>query len=106
MGEAATRLADLTVITSDNPRSEEPADIIAEIEPGARGGGGEFTVEPDRRLAIRLALGRAGPGDVVLIAGKGHETGQQFRYETVPFDDRIVAAEEIAELLGEGPPKR
>ena len=103
MGEAATRLADLTVITSDNPRSEEPADIIAEIEPGARRGGGEFTVEPDRRLAIRLALGHAAPGDLVLIAGKGHETGQQLRDGTVPFDDRRVAAEEIADLLGEGP---
>jgi UDP-N-acetylmuramoyl-L-alanyl-D-glutamate--2,6-diaminopimelate ligase len=98
MGEAATRLADLTVITSDNPRSEDPMAIIGEIEPGARRGGGEFVVEPDRRAAIRLALERAGPGDVVVIAGKGHETGQEFADRTIPFDDRVVAREELESL--------
>ena len=98
MGEAATRLADFTVITSDNPRSEDPSAIIAEIEPGARRGNGAYTVEPDRRAAIRLALAEASPGDVVLIAGKGHELGQQFADRTVPFDDRVVAAEELASL--------
>jgi UDP-N-acetylmuramoyl-L-alanyl-D-glutamate--2,6-diaminopimelate ligase len=101
MGEAATRLADLVVITSDNPRSEDPAAIIAEIEPGARRGGGEFVIEPDRRAAIRLAIERAGPGDVVVIAGKGHETGQEFATRTIPFDDRVVAREEL-ESLGVG----
>ena len=98
MGEAATRLADLTVITSDNPRSEEPAAIIGEILPGARRGGGPYTVEVDRRAAIREALAAAGPGDVVVIAGKGHETGQQFADRTIPFDDRVVAAQELASL--------
>jgi UDP-N-acetylmuramoyl-L-alanyl-D-glutamate--2,6-diaminopimelate ligase len=98
MGEAATRLADLAVITSDNPRSEDPASIIAEIEPGARRGGGEFVIEPDRRAAIRLAIERARPGDVVVIAGKGHETGQEFADRTIPFDDRVVAAEELGSL--------
>ena len=98
MGEAATRLADLTVITSDNPRSEEPVAIIGEIEPGARRGGGEYVVEPDRRAAIRVALERAAPGDVVVIAGKGHETGQEFADRTIPFDDRVVARQELASL--------
>jgi UDP-N-acetylmuramoyl-L-alanyl-D-glutamate--2,6-diaminopimelate ligase len=98
MGEAATRNADLTVITSDNPRSEEPEAIIAEIEPGARRGLGRYLVEADRRTAIRMALADAGPGDVVVIAGKGHETGQQFADRTIPFDDRIVAREELESL--------
>ncbi|HEV8572990.1 MAG TPA: UDP-N-acetylmuramoyl-L-alanyl-D-glutamate--2,6-diaminopimelate ligase [Actinomycetota bacterium] len=102
MGEAATRLADLTVITSDNPRSEDPVSIIAEIEPGARRGGGSYIVEPDRREAIRLALYEAGPGDVVVIAGKGHETGQEFADRTIPFDDRVVAMEELERLGGRG----
>jgi UDP-N-acetylmuramoyl-L-alanyl-D-glutamate--2,6-diaminopimelate ligase len=101
MGEAATRLADRTVITSDNPRSEAPEAIIAEIEPGARRGRGRYAVEPDRRAAIRMALAEARPGDVVVIAGKGHETGQEFSDHTVPFDDRVVAREEL-EALGLG----
>jgi UDP-N-acetylmuramoyl-L-alanyl-D-glutamate--2,6-diaminopimelate ligase len=103
MGEAATRAADLTVVTSDNPRSEDPDAIIAEIEPGARRGGGEYVVEPDRRAAIRLALSRAEAGDVVVIAGKGHETGQEFADRTVPFDDRTVAREELEALTGGTP---
>jgi UDP-N-acetylmuramoyl-L-alanyl-D-glutamate--2,6-diaminopimelate ligase len=102
MGEAATRLADVTVITSDNPRSEAPEAIIAEIEPGARRGGGRYVIEADRRAAIRAALGDAAPGDVVVIAGKGHETGQEFADRMVPFDDRTVAAEELATLAREG----
>jgi UDP-N-acetylmuramoyl-L-alanyl-D-glutamate--2,6-diaminopimelate ligase len=95
MGKVATTLADLTVITSDNPRSEEPLAIIDEIEVGAREGGSEYIVEPDRRAAIRLAVSKARTGDVVVIAGKGHETGQEFADRTIPFDDRVVAAEEI-----------
>jgi len=101
MGEAATRLADLTVITSDNPRSEVPEAVIAEIVPGAERGSGPFEVEPDRREAIRLAVRSAGPGDVVVIAGKGHETGQEFADRTIPFDDRVVAREEL-DALREG----
>ena len=92
MGAAATANADLSVITTDNPRSEDPLAIIAEIESGAAQGGGAWLVEPDRRAAIRLALREAAPGDVVVIAGKGHEPMQEFREETVPFDDRVVAA--------------
>ncbi|MDP9342342.1 MAG: UDP-N-acetylmuramoyl-L-alanyl-D-glutamate--2,6-diaminopimelate ligase [Actinomycetota bacterium] len=99
MGEVATTLADLTVVTSDNPRSEDPLAIVAEIERGARRGRGRYVVEPDRREAIRMALGEAEAGDVVVIAGKGHETGQEFAGGmVVPFDDRIVAAEELRRL--------
>ena len=96
MGEVATRLADLTVITSDNPRSEDPLAIVAEIEEGAQRTGGRYVVEPDRREAIRLALAEAQASDVVVIAGKGHETGQEFAGgRVIPFDDRVVAAEEL-----------
>ena len=100
MGEAATRAADLTVITSDNPRSEEPRAIVDEIEPGARRGGGTYEIEVDRRAAIRAALAAAAAGDVVVIAGKGHETGQEFADRTIPFDDRTIAREELETLLG------
>ncbi len=103
MGETATRLADLTVITSDNPRSEDPEALITEILPGAERGGGPYEVEPDRRAAIRMALRSAGAGDIVVIAGKGHETGQEFADRTIPFDDRIVAREELG-ALREGAP--
>ncbi len=95
MGRAATSNADLSVITSDNPRSEDPLEIIAEIEPGAKEGGGRYVVEPDRRAAIRLAVGEAESGDVVVIAGKGHETYQELADRTIEFDDRAVAAEEL-----------
>lgn len=98
MGRAATANADLAVITSDNPRSEDPLAIIAEIVPGAEAGGGAFVVEPDRRAAIRLAIAEARTGDVVVIAGKGHETYQELSDGTIPFDDRVVASEELGAL--------
>ena len=98
MGRAATANADLTVLTSDNPRSEDPLAILAEIEPGAREGGGAFAVEPDRRTAIRLALREARQGDVVVIAGKGHEPYQELADRAIAFDDRAVAAEELRGL--------
>ncbi len=102
MGRAATGLADLTVLTSDNPRSEDPIAIIEEIERGAREGDGAYAVEADRRAAIRLAVGEARPSDVVVIAGKGHEAYQELADRTIAFDDRAVAAEEIRHLLGDG----
>ena len=101
MGAAATANADLTVVTTDNPRSEDPLAIISEIEPGAKEGGGPFLVEPDRRAAIQLALREAAEGDVVVIAGKGHEPFQERRDQAIPFDDRVVAREEL-EAMGSG----
>lgn len=92
---AAAAAADLVIVTSDNPRSEDPAAIAAAAAAGARAAGAVPLVELDRRAAIRAAIAWAGPGDVVLIAGKGHETGQTQAGRTVPFDDRVVAREEL-----------
>jgi UDP-N-acetylmuramoyl-L-alanyl-D-glutamate--2,6-diaminopimelate ligase len=98
MGRAGAALADLSVITSDNPRSEDPDAIIAEIVVGTEGAPVE--VEPDRRAAIASALGQARSGDTVVIAGKGHEQGQEFADGSkVPFDDREVAREELRRLV-------
>ena len=95
MGEVATRLADRVVVTSDNPRSEDPLAIIDDI---LKGTDGSAEVEPDRALAIERALADADEGDVVVIAGKGHEQGQEFRDRTVPFDDRDVARDALRRL--------
>ncbi len=102
MGAIGARLADRSVITSDNPRSEEPLAIIDAIVAGVPDErAGTVVVEPDRREAIRIALSEAGPGDTVVIAGKGHEQGQLIGDARVPFDDRAVAEEELAGLRGE-----
>src|SRR5574337_805345 len=101
MGEAALQLADFTVITSDNPRSEDPRQITEEIEIGAKkvwGQGKGYVTILDRGMAIREALSLAGRGDMVVIAGKGHETYQMLRDRTIPFDDRQVAREALHEL--------
>jgi UDP-N-acetylmuramoyl-L-alanyl-D-glutamate--2,6-diaminopimelate ligase len=95
MGEVATRLADVVVITSDNARSEDPGAIVSDVLEGVPRDRAAPTVELDRRAAIRGALRAADAGDVVVIAGKGHETGQTSAGVTVPFDDRVVAAEEL-----------
>jgi UDP-N-acetylmuramoyl-L-alanyl-D-glutamate--2,6-diaminopimelate ligase len=100
MGRVAASIADLTVITNDNPRSEDPLAIIAAIESGAKEAGGSYVVEPDRRAAIRKALEAAEAGDAVVIAGKGHEPTQEFADRTIPFLDRDVAAEELRGLRG------
>jgi UDP-N-acetylmuramoyl-L-alanyl-D-glutamate--2,6-diaminopimelate ligase len=98
MGRAGAAHSDLTIITSDNPRSEDPEAIVAEVATGAEGAG-ELEVVIDRREAIALALGRAAPGDTVVIAGKGHEQGQEFEDgRKIPFDDREVAREELWKL--------
>lgn len=102
MGAAATANSDLTVVTTDNPRSEDPMVIISEIERGAMDGGGAFVIEPDRRAAIRLALHEADAGDVVVIAGKGHEPFQELRDEAIPFDDRVVTREELEAIWRDG----
>jgi UDP-N-acetylmuramoyl-L-alanyl-D-glutamate--2,6-diaminopimelate ligase len=98
MGRAGAELADLAVVTSDNPRSEDPEAIVAEVVAGT-GEGGDVEVEVDRRAAIALALSRAQPGDTVVIAGKGHEQGQEFEGgRKIPFDDREIAREELRKL--------
>jgi UDP-N-acetylmuramoyl-L-alanyl-D-glutamate--2,6-diaminopimelate ligase len=98
MGRAGAELADLAIVTSDNPRSEDPVAIVAEVAAGAEEAA-ELEVEVDRRAAIALALGRAEPGDTVVIAGKGHEQGQEFEGgRKVPFDDRDVAGSELRKL--------
>jgi UDP-N-acetylmuramoyl-L-alanyl-D-glutamate--2,6-diaminopimelate ligase len=101
MGRAGAELSDLSVITSDNPRSEDPEAIVAEVAAGAEAvaGASELEVVVDRRAAIALALGQAQPGDTVVIAGKGHEQGQEFEDgRKIPFDDREVAREELWKL--------
>lgn len=98
MGQVAARLADIAVLTSDNPRSEDPAAIAAEVLAGLDAGDPRPVVELDRRAAIAVALRSAAPGDVVLITGKGHETGQTAGGVTVPFDDRVVAAALVGEV--------
>jgi len=127
MGEIAARLSDIAVVTSDNPRSEEPLKIIAEIEEGVKNVGMDrfqvsgvrfqdpkpetrnlkpgtergYFLEPDRRAAIQLAIGLARPDDLILIAGKGHEDYQILGSRRIHFDDREVAREELARLRGE-----
>ncbi len=98
MGLAAGKGSDFVVATSDNPRSEEPAAILAEIEPGLKASGVEYAIEPDRAAAIRLALKQAAPGDVVLLAGKGHEKEQIIGFTAIPFDDAGVALSALREL--------
>jgi len=100
MGEIAATLADVVIVTDDNPRSEDPAAIRAAVLAGARGHRAEVCEEGDRRLAIRAALSLAEPGDIVLVAGKGHETGQEVAGVVHPFDDRDVVREELAALGG------
>jgi UDP-N-acetylmuramoyl-L-alanyl-D-glutamate--2,6-diaminopimelate ligase len=98
MGEAAGKGSDFVVLTSDNPRSEDPLAIINDAVVGLQRSGGKYTTEPDRRTGIHLALSEARAGDMVLIAGKGHEQVQITKSGTVPFDDKLVAAEGLREL--------
>ncbi|HEX6882131.1 MAG TPA: UDP-N-acetylmuramoyl-L-alanyl-D-glutamate--2,6-diaminopimelate ligase [Planctomycetota bacterium] len=95
MGAAVARHADLAWVTSDNPRDEEPLAIIEDVLPGLAAGRAAVRVEPDRRKAIARALAEAHAGDIVLIAGKGHEAWQQLRDTRVPFEDRRVVLEAL-----------
>jgi UDP-N-acetylmuramoyl-L-alanyl-D-glutamate--2,6-diaminopimelate ligase len=108
MGAAAARLADVAVFTSDNPRSEDPLAILGEMLQGVlgvpRGERARVIIEPDRAAAIELAVRLAGKGDVVLVAGKGHETGQYVGGTVLPFDDAVVTAEALARQAGQGSP--
>ena len=109
MGEAATTLSDVTIVTSDNPRTEDPLEIIREIEagirvpksatlrdPSSRQNEQSYLVVPDRAEAIHAAIAMAEPADIVLIAGKGHEDYQIIGAQRLPFDDRVIARQALA----------
>jgi UDP-N-acetylmuramoyl-L-alanyl-D-glutamate--2,6-diaminopimelate ligase len=97
MGAVATRLADLAVLTSDNPRSEDPQSIISQVAAGAKGKA-QLEVEVDRAVAIQVALETAAGNDVVLIAGKGHEIVQEVAGHVSAFDDAEVARHALVEI--------
>jgi len=103
MGEAAGKGSDFVALTSDNPRSENPLDIMNDALPGLQRSGVRYTLEPDRQKAIALAIGEAQPGDIVLIAGKGHEKVQVTSTGAVPFDD-IEVAQNALRSAGYGAP--
>ena len=100
MGAIAQELADLVVVTSDNPRTEDPKSIIADILAGMEQGGG-IHVEPDRSAAIGWALEQGRPGDVIVLAGKGHETYQEVDGVKYPMDEREIVAQWFRERSGQ-----
>jgi len=104
MGAAAAALADVAIFTSDNPRSEDPLAILAAMLDGAIGvppsRRAHVIVEPDRAAAIGLAVSSAAKGDVILVAGKGHERGQYVADRILPFDDHEVTAEALRHRAG------
>ena len=101
MGEVAGNKSDFTIVTSDNPRTEDPSVIIGHIVSAIEKTKGKFKTLPDRAEAIYEAIKTAGPGDIVLIAGKGHEDYQIFKDKTIHFDDAEVAADAAAKILEE-----
>jgi UDP-N-acetylmuramoyl-L-alanyl-D-glutamate--2,6-diaminopimelate ligase len=106
MGRAASVMSDLAIVTSDHPRDENPLSIIEEVRAGVAADGtghATFIVEPDRRLAIRRVLEEARAGDVVIIAGKGHETTQEIGDRRLPFDDVAVARQSLASRFPSDP---
>ena len=103
MGEIGGRLADLCILTSDNPRTEDPMAILAAIESGIKPTGEPYIVIENRREAIRYALQyRHGEGDVIVLAGKGHETYQEIMGVKRPFDEKVVVQELLQELRDSG----
>jgi len=98
MGEISGRIADYTIITSDNPRTEEPSAIVREIEEGIKKTGADYITIVDRREAIKYAIANAKSNDVIILAGKGHETYQTFKDKTIHFDEREVVKEILQEL--------
>jgi UDP-N-acetylmuramoyl-L-alanyl-D-glutamate--2,6-diaminopimelate ligase len=104
MGQAAAEGSDIVVLTSDNPRSEDPEAILADVLPGLTVPRTWYMLEPDRTRGIRTALEIARPGDIVLLAGKGHEKTQTLRHGTIPFDDVAVAAAVLREMKSAGAP--
>ena len=103
MGEVAGRLSDLTILSSDNPRSEDPLKIISDIIVGLQKTAGKYLIEPDREKAIGMAMEEARRGDIVLLAGKGHENYQILSDHTLEFDDREMARRALGERGFEGP---
>jgi UDP-N-acetylmuramoyl-L-alanyl-D-glutamate--2,6-diaminopimelate ligase len=105
MGAVAAAASDVAILTSDNPRDEDPFAIIEEVLAGVPGGRANprVLVEADRRVAIRRALDAAEPGDVVVIAGKGHETYQEIAGRRLPFDDAVEARDALAARFGSDP---
>ena len=97
MGEVAGKLADITIITSDNPRDEEPMDIINDIKSGIDKTDGKYVEIIDRKDAIRYAISIGKPNDIIVLAGKGHEDYQEIKGVKYPMDERIL----IKEILGE-----
>ena len=102
MGSVAAQRSDLVIATSDNPRSESSSSILEEIAQGFQNHSTPFKLIEDRREAIALALRSAGPGDLVAIAGKGHEGTQTLRGKKLPFDDRLVAREILRDMERRG----
>lgn len=100
MGEISGRLADFSILTSDNPRTEDPMEILAAIEEGIKPTGGQYTVIENRREAIRYALQMAKDGDIIILAGKGHETYQEIMGVKRPFDEKVVVRELLEEMKG------
>ena len=104
MGEAAGRLSDLTILSNDNPKTEDPLKIISDIVVGLQKTNGKYMIEPDRERAIALAMDQALPGDIVLLAGKGHENYQILADRTLEFDDREQARRVLNERGYDRPP--
>ncbi len=106
MGEVSGRVATNTIITSDNPRTEDPEEIVKEIEVGIKKTTGQYTCIVDRTEAIKAAIKMAGRNDIIVLAGKGHEPYQEINHETFPFDERIIVNEVIDELEEENAKKK
>ena len=106
MGEISGRVADFTILTSDNPRTEEPKEIISQIEEGIKKTKGKYTVIIDRKEAIKEAIKMATKRDIVVLAGKGHEPYQEINGEKHPFDERIIVKELIQEIEKEKTKKK
>ena len=102
MGEVSGRLADLTIITSDNPRFEEPQSIIDDIKSGIARTDGAYVELIDRKDAIRYAIAHGEPGDIIVLAGKGHEDYQEIRGVKYPMDERTLIREILEEGILEG----
>lgn len=98
MGEISGKIADYTIITSDNPRTEEPEKIIRQIEEGIKKTNGKYECIVDRKEAIKKAIEMANKRDIIVLAGKGHEQYQEINHKTYPFDERAIIHEIISKM--------